>query len=178
MPIMDIQLALNLKFDNIPHKEKYLNYEKNTTILNQNKKKVGLFWQGNKKVFKNRSINFDYLKPLLNFDNIDFYSFQVDKDTKCPKEIINLSKNIKDYSDTASLLLNLDLLITIDSSIAHMAGALGVKTFLLLPKTSEWRWFNDNDKCSWYNSIKIFKQSTTNNWEEVILRVEKELKLL
>lgn len=178
MPIMDIQLALNLDFDNIPSKEGYLTCEKNSTILNPKKKKVGLFWQGNRKVFKNRSLNFDYLKQLLNFDNIEFYSFQVDKDIKCPKEIVDLSKNIKDYSDTASLLLDLDLLITIDSSIAHMAGALGVKTFLLLPKTSEWRWFNDNDKCSWYDSIKIFKQETTNDWENVISRIEKELNLL
>ncbi len=175
MPIMDIQLALNMDFKNIPFKEKYLSFEKNSDLLNKNVKKIGLFWQGNKRVFKNRSINFEFLEPLLNVSNAEFYSFEVDQNIKCPKNIVDLSKNIKDYTDTASLLLDLDLLITIDSSIAHMAGALGVKTFLLLPQTAEWRWFNDEDSCSWYDSIKIFKQKKVNDWEEVISRVIKEI---
>ena len=178
MPIMDIQLALNMDFENIPFKDKYLSYEKNNCVLNQNVKKIGLFWQGNKKVFKNRSVCIEYFEPLLDIANTEFYSFEVDKDIKCPKNITDLSRNIKDYSDTASLLLDLDLLITIDSSIAHMAGALGVKTFLLLPKTAEWRWFNDEDSCSWYDSIKIFKQKTTNDWNEVVSRIKKEIDLL
>ena len=178
MPIMDIQLALNFDFSNIPFKDKYLSFNKNDNILNQNKKKIGLFWQGNKRVFKNRSINIDYFKPLLKLNNAEFYSFEVDKEVNIPSNIINLSKKIKNYADTASLLLDLDLLITIDSSIAHMAGALGVKTFLLLPKTAEWRWFNDDNTCSWYDSIKIFKQKTSNDWKDVILRVEKEINLL
>ena len=178
VPMMDIQILINHNFDNIPYTDKYLSYEKNSSVLNQNKKKIGLFWQGNKKVFKNRSIDFSYLQPLLTNSNIEFYSFEIDKEIKCPDNVVNLTKYIKNYADTASLLLDLDLLITIDSSIAHMAGALGVKTFLLLPKTAEWRWFNDIDSCSWYNSIKIFKQVQTNDWNEVIKRVEKELKLI
>ena len=100
------------------------------------------------------------------------------KKIKIPKDIVNLSKYIKDYADTASLLLDLDLLITVDSSIAHAAGALGIKTFLLLPKTPEWRWFDDEEKCSWYDSIRIFKQKKSNDWQDVISRVEEELKLL
>ena len=178
MPIMDIQLALNIDFDNIPFTEGYLNTIENKEVLNTKKKKIGLFWQGNKRVLKNRSIDLELLKPLLSLKNAEFYSFSLDKDSETDKRIIPLSKYIKNYSDTASLLKNLDLLITIDSSIVHMAGALGVKTYLLLPHTPEWRWFNDDYKCSWYNSVKIFKQTENANWISVISRVNEDLKLL
>ena len=91
------------------------------------------------------------------------------------KAYIYISKHIKNYADTASLLKNLDVLITIDSSIVHMAGALGVKTYLLLPFTAEWRWFDDNCSTPWYDSVKIFKQNIPNDWEEVISRVKNEI---
>ncbi|MBQ8887040.1 MAG: tetratricopeptide repeat protein [Candidatus Gastranaerophilales bacterium] len=178
MPIMDIQLALNLDFSLIPSTEGYLNAIENKSILNQNKKRIGLFWQGNKRIFKNRSISVDMLAPLFSIKNTEFYSFQVDNLVSDHKNIINLSKYINNYADTASLLKNIDVLITIDSSIVHMAGALGVKTYLLLPYTSEWRWFDDVDKCSWYDSVKIFKQVEPSNWEEVIARIKAELELL
>ena len=73
------------------------------------------------------------------------------------------------------MLKALDVLVTIDSSIAHMAGALGVKTYLLLPHTAEWRWFNDNETTPWYKSITIFKQKSPNDWDEVIERVKCKL---
>jgi hypothetical protein len=175
IPMMDIQLALNLDFSQIPGVDKYLYTTENTSILDQNKKKIGLFWQGNRKVFKNRSIDINEFKDLLCLSNTNFYSFQLDNKNNTFENIIDLSEYIKDYSDTASLLLNLDVLITIDSSIVHMAGALGVKTFLLLPKTAEWRWFDDKDNCSWYKSVKIFKQSDNSNWKDVISVVKNEL---
>ena len=137
-------------------------------------KKIGLFWQGNKRVFKNRSIPFDEIKKLLS-EPYKFYSFQIDNSEK-HDNLINLSDYINDYSDTASLLKQIDLLITIDSSIAHMAGALGVKTFLLLPYTPEWRWYNDDKKTRWYDSITIFKQTKIGNWASVIERVKNAIK--
>ena len=91
--------------------------------------------------------------------------------------MIDLSNYINDYLDTASLLKNIDILVTIDTSIAHLAGALGIKTFLLLPYDSEWRWFTDEEKTPWYDSIKIFKQKNTNDWKEVIQRVKDEIQL-
>ena len=178
MPIMDVQFVLNLDFSSIPLTEGYLTAIENKTILNQNKKRIGLFWQGNKRIFKNRSISVDMLTPLFTVENAEFYSFQIENNIEKSNNIICLSKYIKNYSDTASLLKNLDFLITIDSSIAHMAGALGVKTYLLLPYTPEWRWFDDIDKCSWYDSVKIFRQVEPSNWEEVIARVKSELELL
>lgn len=178
MPFMDIQLALNMDFSNIPSTDKYITVKENNKIFNHEKKNIGLFWQGNKKVFKNRSIKFEYLNKLLTLENADFYSFQIEKDIDIPENVTDLSSKISSYMDTASLLKNLDVLVTIDSSIAHMAGAMGVKTCLLLPHIAEWRWFNDEALCSWYNSVKIFKQKENGNWSEVIERVQKELQSL
>ena len=85
------------------------------------------------------------------------------------------AKAISNYKDTAQLLKGIDILVTIDSSIVHMAGALGVKTFLLLPYTAEWRWFNDNYSTPWYQSVRIFKQSSSSSWDEVINQVKDAL---
>lgn len=173
IPIMNLPYALNLDFDNIPLSNSYL--EVNSIALNSNKLKVGIFYQGNKRVFKNRSIDFAKINKLSDLNNIQLFSFQLENNENETNNIINLKNNIKDYSDTASLLKALDVLVTIDSSIAHMAGALGVKTYLLLPHTAEWRWFNDNETTPWYKSITIFKQKSPNDWDEVIERVKCKL---
>ncbi len=182
IPIMDIPYALNMDFNFIPSADGYIktdkfleNHYSKLEIFKTNKIKVGLFWKGNKKIFKNRAIDIKEFSRLSIMPKIKLYSFQLDdEDTKYSK-LICLKKYIKNYNDTAALLANIDILITVDSSIAHMAGALGVKTFLLLPYTAEWRWFNDTETTPWYNSIKIFKQKEPGNWNEVINRVEKEL---
>ena len=173
IPIMNLPYALNLDFDNIPLSNSYL--EANSIALKSNKLKVGIFYQGNKRVFKNRSIDFAKINKLSDLNNIQLFSFQLENNENETNNIINLKNNIKDYSDTASLLKALDVLVTIDSSIAHMAGALGVKTYLLLPHTAEWRWFNDNETTPWYKSITIFKQKSPNDWDEVIERVKCKL---
>ena len=176
IPIMNLAYALDIDFDNIPTPNKYLNVEnKSYEFFDNNKLKVGLFYQGNKKVFKNRSIEYEKLQQLFDIDNIQFYSFQLENNEQENDKILSLKNYIKDYSDTASLLKNIDVLLTIDSSIAHMAGALGIKTYLLLPNTAEWRWFNDTKTTPWYKSIRIFKQTAPNDWESVIETVKKEL---
>ena len=177
VPMMDIQLVLDSDFTNIPYSEGYLKAKETETpsCLDTKLKKTGMFWQGNKKIFKNRSIDLSFYEPLMNNENIMFYSFQIDKDIHEKANFKSLKPYIADYSDTASLLSKLDVLITIDSSIAHMAGALSVKTFLLLPKIAEWRWFKDDKTTPWYNSMRIFRQKENGNWQEVIERVKREL---
>ena len=148
-----------------------------------NKKKIGVFWQGNPTVLLNRSIKLKYFLPLFENKNAQFYSFQIsDIDEESHKlkktlPIIDLQPHINDYADTAALLKNMDLLITIDTSIANLAGALGIKTYLLLPYDSEWRWFTDDESTPWYESVKIFKQKIPNDWNQVISRVKDEIEL-
>ena len=69
------------------------------------------------------------------------------------------------------------MLITIDTSIANLAGAMGVKTFLMLPYMPEWRWFYDTETTPWYDSVKIFKQKIPGDWTEVVARIKNEISL-
>lgn len=173
IPIMNLPYVLDMDFDNIPLSEGYLRAV--AAPINSNKLKVGIFYQGNKRVFKNRSIPFDKIEKLSELSNIDLYSFQLENAENEKANIINLADKISNYKDTAQLLKGIDILVTIDSSIVHMAGALGVKTFLLLPYTAEWRWFNDNYSTPWYQSVRIFKQSSSSSWDEVINQVKDAL---
>ena len=179
IPVMDLQYALDIDFTGIDGTN-YLRADDNlvnkfSEIFATNKKKAGLFWHGNGKIFKNRAIPADIIQKISTNSDYQFYSLQIKDDMTNNPDIISLSKYIKSYNDTAALLKNIDILITIDSSIAHMAGALGIITFLLLPQTAEWRWFFDTDKTIWYKSIKIFKQKSYNNWFDVLDKVNSEL---
>ena len=182
--IMELHYKLGIDFYHIPAFESYLrapqekiDYFK-AKYFNTDKKKVGLFWQGNPKVFKNRAISLKELESLFGHDNCAFYS--------CEKgdslhqigdypQIIDLEPDLKSFSDTAGALMNLDVLVTIDTGIAHLAGALGVKTYLLLPYSSEWRWFLDDEKTPWYPCFRLFKQKCDGNWEDVVKRIDKAL---
>ena len=173
---------VNLKEINTPDKFLSVNNEistKNKIITSD--KKVGLFWQGNPVILPNRSVRLEKLVPLLDVKNTSFYSFQIDKidevseNLKHKLPITDIAPKISSYEDTAGFLMNIDVLVTIDSSIAHLAGALGVKTYLLLPYDAEWRWFDDKETTPWYKSIRIFKQVAPNDWDEVVQRVKKEL---
>ena len=183
IPVMDLQYALDIPFEDVKSsaylkapQEKISEFSQ-LDIIKGRKNKIGLFWQGNKRIFKNRSIDFNIIKSLFSVPNAVFYSFQIDFDIDANLQynMFCLKQYINDYSDTAALLKNMDLLITIDSSIAHTAGALGVKTWLLLPHTSEWRWFHDYDKTIWYDSIRIFHCSENENWNDIIETVKSEL---
>lgn len=180
IPIMNLAYALDMDFDAIPLSQSYIKDISSLTaeysampVFDTEKTKVGIFRQGNKRIFKNRFVPPEYINILTSLDNIKCYSMQKDE-IECDN-ITSLSQFINNYSDTASLLKNIDLLITVDSSVVHMAGALGVRTFLLLPYTAEWRWFDDNFTTPWYDSVRIFKQDKTGDWESVIKRVKDEL---
>ena len=112
-------------------------------------------------------------------ENITFYSIQKEdefNELNDFPEIINLSSELSDFSMTAAILKNLDLLITIDSAPVHLSGALGVKTLLLLPSNSEWRWFKDNHKTLWYDSVDIQQQLYPYSWENIDAKINEYLK--
>ncbi len=187
---MKLLYNLNIDLNDIEFSSKYLFVDKELIQekskieeININKKKLGIFWQGNPTILANRSISIEYFTSLFTLNSYQLYSFQISKidykseELKKKLPIVNLAPYISNYSDTAALLHNMDLLITIDSSIANLAGALGIKTYLLLPYDSEWRWFNDTESTPWYDSVRIFKQRIPNDWAEVIQRVKHELTL-
>ena len=169
-----------MDFEHIPFAEGYLDIDAPADIK-KDKTKVGLCWEAGCagiRTMINRTIHIKCFEPLLNMANIQVYSFQVDDTLKGNEkypQMINLAKDFKDFSATARALKAMDVLVTVDTSVAHLAGALGVKTFLLLPYASDWRWFNDTKTTPWYKSVEIFKQTDHISWEEPINNIIEKL---
>lgn len=178
-----------LDFYNIPFAEGWLKVEQKVIeqfskldIFKTKKKKIGLFWQGNKHTMPNRFLDIKDLNNIVNIENCQFYSLDItekDEETKNfinKNNIIDCAKYITDFYDTAAIIKNLDLIITIDSSIVHLAGALSKETYLMLPKDAEWRWFKDEKATPWYNSVTIFKQKRQSDWSSVITEIKEYIK--
>lgn len=178
--ICDLPYVLGINFENIPFAEGYLKSE--ASEIDNEKLKIGLCWEAGSaglRTMINRTINIKLLEPILDLENTQIYSFQV-KDSLNGNErysqMINLAKDFKSFEDTAKALLAMDVVVTVDTSVAHLAGALGVKTFLMLPYASDWRWFTDTKTTPWYNSVEIFKQNDPISWENVICEITERLK--
>ena len=130
-----------------------------------------------------RSIPFEKLMPLMDNPYYSWFSLQVDDFSKDiqkygAEELINdPSKDIlrDGWPRTGVILLNLDLLITVDTAVAHLAGTLDVPCWLLVPKSSSWIWKRYGKTTAWYPSITIFRQKTAGNWDSVIKEVHQEL---
>ena len=114
--------------------------------------------------------------------DIDFYNLQkepaVRSAVKFPFAILNLAPALTDFVETAAALMNLDLLVTVDTAAAHLAGALGRPVWTLLPTAIDWRWQFDREDSPWYPTMRLFRQSAEGDWKGVIERVAEELKKL
>lgn len=148
--------------------------------------KVGLVWAGNPKHpnDRNRSMSLATLAPLALAGNITFISLQ-----KGPQELLSqrppdgmqcldFAGELKDFSQTAGLVANLDLVISVDTSVAHLAGAMGRRVWTLLPFVPDWRWLLEREDSPWYPTMRLFRQTARKDWTSVIARVAGELKVL
>ena len=184
-PLMSLPYLLGLKNDAIfESPEGYLcadnelikHYKER--LFDNNKLKIGIKWQGNTSNDKDRVIPIEAFAPLLELNNIQFYSFQTfegaDEISKLlnKSKVVDIGRDLNDFSQTAAALMNLDLVICNDTSLAHLAGALGIPCFTLLPYNVNWRWHDDLSKCDWYNSLKLFRQKSPGNWDEVFIEIK------
>ena len=175
-----------LKLENV----KNINFYKLNIVLDKTsnfnldpkKYNIGLSWSGNSKYFLDqyRSIPFNNFKKILNLKEINFY--KLSKDTTEEESVkIDSIKNLFDVGDNSlyeisNLMNSLDLVISSDTSIIHLAGILNIKSILLLNYNSDWRWFDDSKSTIWYPSIKILKQNKFDNWTNVFVELEEILK--
>lgn len=144
--------------------------------------RVGLVWSGNPSHINdhNRSLPFRALFPILDCD-AHFVSLQKDlrpEDRAALRErpdFVDLTAHLSDFTDTAALIACLDLVITVDTSVAHLAGALGHPTWILIPYTADWRWQLDRSDSPWYPTVRLFRQTETCDYGEVLDRVRAEL---
>lgn len=191
IPLMTIPFVLNhFKEVDIPFPDGYIkaNVEKvkeyKEKYFNNTKFKVGIKWMGNLNNDPSRIINSESFFKLFDIPNTQFYSVQKgdgeEEFNKIPKEynVINLANTFNDFSDTAAALENIDLVICNDTSIAHLAGAMGKPCWILLPFVQNWRWHTDISYSPWYKSVKLFKQKELGNWDEVFNNVKQELEKL
>ena len=178
--IMDIQNLLNISYHNIPQQEPYMitdeekDYNDKIQFFRGDELKIGLNWRAKGMGLRDavyRTIDAPYyFKKLFELEGNKYYSFQMnDIFEMCEKypQIVDLEEHIQTFDDTASLLKNLDVLITVDTALAHLAGAMGVKTYLLLCKAPDWRCFDNDKKTEWYPSVTIIKQHDRRTWEDV-----------
>ena len=178
---------LNMDFSQIPLSEGYLvpdeekvKYYREKFFLTD-KLKVGLCWKStsnNERIAILRNMDLENLKGIFEIPDIQFYSFQKDRNEQLASypQIIKLHREFNTFDDTLAAAKNLDLLLTIDTSVLHVAAGGGVKTILMLPYGAEWRWFQDTEKTPWYDSVEIYRQTKYKDWTDVADRVSATLK--
>ena len=164
-----------------PSQDRIDHYKKKIAELNLSSRlKVGLLWAGNKEYGNDRNRSFDASKfdPLFDCDDIAFFKLQVNekKHDLDHQPIHTLLPEDPDFNESAALIEHLDLVITVDTSIAHLAGALFKPVYCLIHKDPDWRWGGNDQKTNWYPSMTLFKQKTFGDWGEVICRVLDKLK--
>lgn len=147
--------------------------------------RIGLVWAGSP-TFSNdrhRSIALTTLAPLFAVSTgLEWFSLQKGEAGRQretlpdPERLLDLSEGLQDYGDTAAVLARLDLLISVDTSVVHLAGALGTPTWVLLPFNADWRWQSDRDDSPWYPSARLFRQPRLGDWTAVIEAVGEALR--
>ncbi len=190
-PLMSLPLKLNINhIKNIPKYSSYLNFNAERVkrwenLFEKKKINIGINWEsGSVSMFKGRSFKLNNFKNISLLKEVELFSLQKINGLEQIKENenqfkLNTFKNFDEeapFVDTAAIMKNLDLIITSDTSIAHLSGALGKKTYLILQKNSEWRWLSEKKNSPWYPSFIIYRQKKEGNWEEVFNDIENDLK--
>jgi tetratricopeptide (TPR) repeat protein len=188
-PLLSLPLAFDTRLDTIPSATPYLSASPesvsswNVTLGLKHRPRIGLVWSGNPVHTNdhNRSIKLKILLQLLDID-ATFVSLQKDIHAddatvlKDRSDLLNFGDKLADFSETAALVSNLDLVISVDTSVAHLAGALAKPVWVLLPFLSDWRWLLDRDDSPWYPTARLFRQRAADDWSGVVGDVGIELR--
>jgi len=188
-PMLSLPLAFDAQPETIPADIPYLVAPKNEISIPQGTEKfrVGLCWAGNPRLFsidlaaanRRRSIAPQMLKPLLEDPDTGFYSLQKDgSEAAADLGLVDIMPDCSDFADTAALIATLDLVISVDSAVAHLAAALGKPVWLLNRYDSCWRWPHKRESSRWYPQMRIFHQPNPGDWASVIQQVKETLDLL
>jgi tetratricopeptide (TPR) repeat protein len=179
VPLLDLPRLLGIDLTSLPGKIPYLKADRSMVALCRAMlartlgKRVGLVWQGRRDHAndRNRSIPPALLAPLLDVPGIAWISLQRDAEPLAEPAVNNLAPWLADMADTAAAIAALDLVVTVDTSVAHLAGALGKPVWILLPFAPDWRWMIDRTDSPWYPSARLFRQQVAGDWQTVIAAV-------
>ena len=182
-PLPSLPLAFATKLETIPANGPYLHAPESAMaqwtlrLGGARGLRIGLAWSGNPNHIRDRerSMPLDHLLPLLNVD-ASFVSLQKqlragEAELLSRAGIRDVSDDLHDFTDTAALIAQLDLVITVDTGVAHLAGALGKPVWILVTHAPDWRWLLDRDDSPWYPTARLFRQSDSRDWSDVVARV-------
>lgn len=188
-PLLSLPFAFKTSLETIPSFSSYLKADNKKVEVWENrlgfkaKPRVAIVWSS-ASAFKSdskRSIKLEQFIQCLPENQYELICLQKvlkDEDKDFFREYGRISfygDQLNDFSDTAALLSCTDLIISVDTSVAHLGGALGIPTWILLPFSSDWRWLQDRTDSPWYPSVKLFRQKEIANWDEVLQRVRNEI---
>lgn len=186
-PLMSLPLAFGTRLSTIPADVPYLRAAHDLAracaqrLETKRRPRVGLAWAGNAdhRNDHNRSIALARLLPLFEAD-ADFVSLQkavppADAALLDARTMLRVDEALGDFADTAALIAELDLVISVDTSVAHLAGALGTPLWVLVTHNPDWRWLSDRNDSPWYPSARIFRQDERRDWDAVIASVRTAL---
>jgi tetratricopeptide (TPR) repeat protein len=191
-PMSSLPLAFGTRLETIRSARSYLPAPAEDSVRDwehrlgpHDRLRVGLVWSGNPKHNNdhNRSVPLQMLSRILDVD-ATFVSLQKDPRPGDQAvlldrtDIVDLTTHLTDFAETAALVSCLDLVITVDTSVAHLAAALGRPTWILLPHTPDYRWLLDRDDSPWYPTVRLFRQTATREYAGVIDRVRDELRAM
>jgi len=190
-PLLSLPLAFATDLQSIPARIPYVHPDPGLAELWRNRLarntlRVGLVWAGSPSFAHERwrTVPLDLLAPLTRVEGTTFYSLQMGATANQVQElgadgrIIDLQSMQEDFADTAAIVANLGLVISIDTSVAHLAGAMGKPVWVLLHKSPDWRWLLDREDSPWYPTARLFRQSRLGDWRDVVVRVSEELRAL
>lgn len=187
-PIMSLPLAFNTRLDSIPSEIPYLFADAGKaaavrrSLGPKTRPRVGLVWSGGATHAddRNRSISLASLGPILNLP-MEFHSLQKEYCGADQASLLGFpqirdhQEELRDFSDTAALLSEMDLLVSVDTSVAHLAGALGKPVCILLPHAADFRWLLARSDSPWYPTATLFRQCSPGNWAGAIRSLKEYL---
>jgi len=188
-PLMSLPLAFGTTLENIPAKVPYITpdpalagrWRQRVSSMSTNRK-IGLAWAGNPDNPSDyiRSTTLAALAPLSQLHGVDFFSLQkgpaAAQSLPAEMRLTDLTNELHDFADTAALISALDLVICVDTAVAHLAAAMGKPTWLLLPFAPDFRWLLYRPDSPWYPTMRLFRQAEPERWEEPIRQIAGELR--
>jgi hypothetical protein len=194
LPLASLPLILNVTLDQLPVGTAYLKADATKVDawsarlpVRSGRFRVGLVWSGSRTHQRNplRAVDpLAYARTFSHFQSIDFVSVQLDGESEvqamCDEglRVIDHTGELTSFDDTAALLQSMDLVITVCTSAAHLAGSLGVQTWLLLDVNPHWVWMTERSDSPWYPSIRLYRQQEYGQWDPVLEQVARDLEVV
>jgi len=189
-PLPSLPRIFNTTIDSIPSQVPYMQPDiqsvskwRHKLHIDKLSLNIGLVWAGSPGHLndRNRSCPPDLFLPIARIDGLRLFSLQKEIPERWSSgsvselNLIDYTEDIEDFSDTAGIIMNLDIIISVDTAVAHLAGSLGKPVWSLLPFAPDWRWMLNRDDSPWYPTMRLFRQPSPGDWKSVISKLHDEL---